>query len=1505
MFKAKKSRPLLSQKSQIGASQSSNTENESENIPLGQQTSKDDEDLFIAPSQEVSLSFHDMRSQRNDRRRFLSQRSQARFTLSQSQGNLTSKRIPKTYFEQILTQTGVSYENDVYLLDCDVFRFQSLLDDAITKADNYPQNVAIIVEDIKTIFAMPGDEERRKLMATVHFKYPYSEENPEPVVHESIGNSMLKFLLQNLRLQKQMFTVYFREVAKRAKPTNEAEFREFAVIVEQMRMVNFRENSDFIYAKYFEILAECNVRARETLICGIIDFVEQRKHTAAMEQIMENIASPDELFTPKHLATFANLLLSTETLNKVREKVIAYIKNGAPKQLLYDLVSFMAKLNPDETETYHEVVTEIRDAVNWCMEDSETKISLFNLVRRIVNRCDISRRNWLKSILYVTNARDHKIIDPVVCFMIGRSEDDFTMIETFFKKRVREKFFTIELLQQMSRHAIEILPDYITIMTDLFRSCFIERDKIVSFFGAIGFRILFKMNITQFDHRYPLQTLIRLACMKSSDLPFSGDNDVRTNSLELLLEIKRRLKNQADGGFAQVERILDRSAVLSIDQFRIVIKLLCSLAYDGTGNEHLKGDLDLMAPKYVTNMHLRVKLQGIIVVFQILNRTMWTENPDTDESLQMSHDSNSTISLSQIPNDADLSNARLIKLTLKSSEQMIDALMLFHDELATIFSPRNKSPSFGVNYKFVKWLTDQILNTFQEGFVVTGCPESVGETEVDYFFNINDVNDEGDTINEDALDIGVNIAGVLLNRSDSSSATTAIQLMCPNFTALAAITYRRYNTSLETINALLGCSLVLPKNFNDEEKFLEEHQIMAIDMYFHVANWFRCVISAFITQNSEATKRKVLKRINQLIEIEASIKYLLQKVDPGYEAPPTTFQLRDDFAFAKPFGLPKRKKDESDDEEDEENPENPENSKKKSKKSRKKQKTDEDPITEFDEESLNLNLNETTGNLNVRTQFNIATQGTQAPEVVKHRAKYWFSYGKQEKYRQLDIDIMILLEEPLEIVYPVPENEVGNNLTLQELKFVLADLISKTESLAGVKKFRGDQQIQRIACVQAYMHDLVMSLKHVIRFKNQLSAFVLDKIREMNSDSSAERFSDLLNHAKICLGSCFHLLAGIFSWPNFVIDDYQELLRTAMNAVLEKNDEKSSCDSLEEVLIEELAEKTLEKVIGDEPSVMDLRSAVHLLHLVKALAHFAEEKDSLIVDLAEKLLKREWFALDGTKECTKNSDILLTEILKCFTRDMELPKLEEILNFAASEIIGLKQKTDWMRIYPNFNRQNCTIFYRVMAVTCEQAMKHCVATVVRTKDLLECWMRCFNVLQVLLMINEENPILTNTSTFLRVSHSIMRIFRSSGVKSIEKMVHRNQQSVQDLLKAMQKTTRFLHSLSVDSKAKSNSRALKQVPKVRELMEKLVLEVKSAVAGNHALSGFWVSNLANKDVYGEKILSQLSQQIENGQEEEEQEIEDDLNSPENSENEGENEETVSGASVVSRPSKVFD
>lgn len=105
----------------------------------------------------------------------------------------------------------------------------------------------------------------------------------------------------------------------------------------------------------------------------------------------------------------------------------------------------------------------------------------------------------------------------------------------------------------------------------------------------------------------------------------------------------------------------------------------------------------------------------------------------------------------------------------------------------------------------------------------------------------------------------------------------------------------RYEGSLEIINALLGCSIILPKFFDDDNgdaifmDYDEEMQKKILDIYFHCANWIRETVSSFATQREPMIRHKVLQRLADLINIEAKIKQLLLKAPPEYTPPQCEF----------------------------------------------------------------------------------------------------------------------------------------------------------------------------------------------------------------------------------------------------------------------------------------------------------------------------------------------------------------------------------------------------------------------------------------------------------------------------------------------------------------------------------------------------------------------------------------------------------------------------------------
>lgn len=105
---------------------------------------------------------------------------------------------------------------------------------------------------------------------------------------------------------------------------------------------------------------------------------------------------------------------------------------------------------------------------------------------------------------------------------------------------------------------------------------------------------------------------------------------------------------------------------------------------------------------------------------------------------------------------------------------------------------------------------------------------------------------------------------------------------------------------------------------------------------------------------------------------------------------------------------------------------------------------------------------------------------------------------------------------------------------------------------------------------------------------------------------------------------------------------------------------------------------------------------------------------------------------------------------------------------------------------------------------------------------------------------------------------------------VEQCIKRNSERVINLLKSLQKTTRYLHCLCCQSKKIQNLSILAQIPILRQTIETLLLKVQAALVANNCSLECNYGNLKNKNLEGEEILSQslLSADVNSNEEEEE-------------------------------------
>lgn len=98
------------------------------------------------------------------------------------------------------------------------------------------------------------------------------------------------------------------------------------------------------------------------------------------------------------------------------------------------------------------------------------------------------------------------------------------------------------------------------------------------------------------------------------------------------------------------QRLLDNSGDFSLGQFRLVMNIICSIAYSEPPCEQLKDHIDMLVKKQVSSSIRNVKNRGIIGVVRVIDHMVW-ERKETDG-----------------PNDLDASYSTIDALPTKLSK---------------------------------------------------------------------------------------------------------------------------------------------------------------------------------------------------------------------------------------------------------------------------------------------------------------------------------------------------------------------------------------------------------------------------------------------------------------------------------------------------------------------------------------------------------------------------------------------------------------------------------------------------------------------------------------------------------------------------------------------------------------------------------------------------------------------------------------------------------------------
>ncbi|XP_031621413.1 Fanconi anemia group D2 protein [Contarinia nasturtii] len=1416
----------------------SNILKECNNLPSSQSSASQNQPAIISNDDDFVVPT----SQVMQPSRYISQRS----ALLRSQISYT-QQTPMSYFESVLHRCGVMLSDrnsDVSLkLNCDHLKFVIRLRRELTSHPKYPENVQTFLSGLLDV--MKNSNQMTKILSSCIITLPNSD-----LTKTSTESVMNDFLMIQF-MQKDIIEILMRKIKALAIEETNASNMEIELLLAQLKFVDHLSHGDFVCTEIFDALETASTDARRTIIKSLEDIVDLTRHNDVIEKLMQLLPKDADLLNEETIDTFGNLCLNPSTHSQICQKIIRYIKNNAPNDLLPCFTKFILKFSTEDAVQLRELIENLRLCLRWPEELPTTRANIqknqrdvFGCISRTLIRSKQLFDVWLK--LIQSNTERYKPIDLIILLMMTTINDEKSVaIENIIRRKLKADIIDVKLLEETIRILPIILLDYSKVLFELLDSFVRDKNTVISNFANVGYRLIF--GIETCDRKVLLSRLVGFVCERNAQAMVLADSgiaanksatqtDLTTSALMILSEINRKYPSEMKFNGLQMLRLIDHSSDFSLGQFRLVMNIICSIAYSDPPCEELKDLIDMMVKKQVSSSIKNVKNRGIIGVVRVIDNMVWERKGDSG-----SDDLNSSYStIESLPTRLSKVAANYIELAITSSQSCPQHLALFFDELASVFVDRNHERlNHQINRPFLTWLMGLVTGYFENNFIIDQSPASSAQWDLQIIRALNTDEEMEQTETDTKITIAIDIAGTLLN--PSGSALNSVTILASLFNLMRVLYFRRYDGNLSLINAIVGAGIVLPQSMDPIEnvdifdEFDDDRARRVLDMYFYTVNVFRECVSAYTSQQN--MRQKVLTRLSEILEWEQKIKETLAFAPDDY-VPPTCIFLTESSVSRSSMSRFKRP--------------GAKRTTAKKKKAISKTQTSQLPST----------ANETVTDTAVD-----ATIQPSARAMSTKRSNDW-SLNLNEFLRCMDPDVLVLFEENLVMKYPLPREFVGKSLGLIEFKFLLEDLTQKIESIFGVRKFSNTvETCQSIAFPAEFISDVVDVLPRILSHFDQVAKQLKEIIKssevtENNDDDDTESesiseklFSDEANMIKVCFGLCIRLVAALFTWPEFSDDANKDTLKRALKAVIGEA-------AVEQDNISEMALAAVINITKSADVAVDLHSAVYMFHFAQAVIKHTDAKDAYhthVVTLCKGFLSRKWYSFEGREMQGGEYNSLLEQLLKGYIKDAKFSFIRSNLQWIETEINDLKTKGGSLITFPCIKIVNYPTFYREIFTALIDSMHRKLDKNAQSSNQLKHWDSSIRIIDKLLNIAKLVDLSRVFFYYLKNTHSYIKLFLQHGMTTIEATLRRKVDESVTFLQSLQKSTRFLHTLCCHSKTIKDTAIIALIPTLRETNSQLVYKVEAALAANKCLNNqtYWCGNLKNKDIYNEDILSQAT------------------------------------------------
>ncbi|XP_011560039.3 Fanconi anemia group D2 protein [Plutella xylostella] len=1299
-----------------------------------------------------------------------------------------SKRIKtidttNSAFQKLLKESGltIKYSPDKCLASEETIHIVRNIKKNLQNQFDYPRNVS----EVFNCFS----KECQDLDVFKQYLFPNIVKQSEDTHEEyPVSDSVIKILLSVPIMQDKIIELMFEKAMDLAVENKCGPW--IQMILKCISSLDTIVNTEKMSTNLIDLLDVANENiVRLEIITAIPDIIGDQEHQNIANEMSRFLSEHHELI-PAILDCLTYLCLSDEQCEQLQKKTLDLLTNLPKCNYFPNFINFLLMSGRMTDTSCLEAIQGLRNSLGWpttvatAQEIATSQVLTAQAIRASAVGSKAVGNSWIKAISLCKTATDHRPIDIIILILLySANEERQKQVENLIKKQIKMNILKENLLDDAFEKYKPILREHLHYIIELANSLLkMKSDPLLQSFASH----IYALMLSELDECRPtvIAELLQLGL------------DCKQNVMNILLILTNvankdmsLLKPQS----LQMLTLLDRMDGMSITEIRAVMNLVCGLAYTFE-NSIIRDDIHMIIRKELSSSSPTIKVQGILAGIYAIKYLM--ASTDHEDNTVDFPDDVSYSSVNYLSEGPLKEAAQIIELISRSTKQFPDMSAFFYDELSEVVSTATH-----INKHFMLWLTDAVTNDLQQNFIVDSIPTEHNNSlklSMQYCLNSDSETDEL---------IAINIGGLA---TDSNSEIN-VSILSPLFQLIQTLHYKQHNGNLSSIDALLGCPVVMPKLDIYYIEDMDKKNISdTLDCLVHCANWFRELLNAFATQNDEALKSKILLRILNLEELETLIGQVLLRSKISYKAPACTFDMH------KYTGENLDKKAAK----------APQPSQAKSKKT-------------IQEESVLLEVDR-----------------TQATQTNKNSSKSNIEYIQNIPLRTLSLKLLYLFKNDLS-----PQSDPESELNIRTLKFllkcvnnnldtILMSKIKKTTFLTKQETIYEPKKAEE--CVKNFHEVLPKIMEHL----KIVTTFIESTPPESLQNENGTITSDILDYVE-CLESIYKMLSIYVKWLGFK-NNHTAVLKSSLR-IMANNNETSAIVSLKDLTV--AVAKYFQK---HEPFCLQLSTASSLIELLLAIREYSDNSTVLNIlrDLSNIFLCRLWRNSDGALEKGLLFNQCIDKLTSIYMLNKEIVALKNLTLQLTSDIQYLKTKNDTLNTLKCISKSNFPILFRSLGTAVFEATKFKINKGLTNAEHLDLWKDVFTVLQYMTDISKALDSRNNLSAFFKKSLPILRLFLTQGVPIIEIQFKDNTQEVLEILKILQRSTRFLQSLCCHSRLKKDSALLSKVPLMRQLLETLIYKVKAALAANNCSEAFWMGNLKNKDIHGEIIATQQS--IEDGE-----------------------------------------